>query len=66
MTTVGICTDCGRSTDITAKPYLLSLCADCFNKFHARCVPCDVKGLPLAVVRGADLAGSNSQPHPTP
>jgi hypothetical protein len=64
MTTVGICSDCGRGTDITAKPYLLSLCAGCLAKFHARCVPCDVKGQPLT--RGADLADSNSQPHPTP
>jgi hypothetical protein len=64
MTTVGRCTDCGRGTDITAWPFFLSLCADCFNKFHARCVPCDATGLPLT--RGADLAGINVQPHPTP
>lgn len=64
MTTVGRCSDCGRGTDITAWPFFLSLCADCFNKFHARCVPCDATGSPLAVVRGADLA--NLQPHPAP
>jgi hypothetical protein len=64
MTTVGRCTDCGRGTDITAKPYLLSLCAECLAKFHARCVPYDATGQPLAVVRGVDLA--QPQPHPAP